>query len=439
MLQRGFANKQLTKISKNEYVRRIHKARTLLKKHGKSALVVSSAPAVIRSRDTYYHYRQNSDFYYFTGSKEKNAALLISTENEKPILFMLPQNPDLVVWEGSALNPKTIAKKINAVCITTTKVQKELINELRGVETLFYQSIPDSISLNLAKELMELASHTRRDLPRSFAHCDQVMEVLRLIKSREEVRLVTQAAKITDQALRDVLPMIKAGTRERDISSTLTFSFNLNDAEPSFPNIVASGPSAATLHYEKLSRSLKANDLLLIDCGAEYGMYAADITRTLPVSGRFEGIHLDLYEIVLEAQLAALNRIKPGASMQALQKAAAKVITQGLIDLKVLKGSLNTLLEKKAYFPYFPHGIGHSLGLDVHDLSPHRDKRDAKLKAGMVLTIEPGIYFTTPKRRIPSCGIRIEDDVLVTKNGYRILTPDFPKEPEEVEELFLSI
>ena len=422
-------------LSTAELLRRIKRVQSSLKDHGSAAILLSSAPASVRSRDTLYSYRQNSDFYYLTGCKEKSLALLISTEHESPLLYAPPVDPHQVLWEGKNVSPRSIARKIKAKCKITKNITDEILSDLKGHENLFYQNIPNSFSNRIAEKLLAVPSNTRRTLPSNLSHSDVILEPLRLIKSREEVSLIREAARITDRALRDALPLVRPGTRERDIAATINYSFQLNDAETSFPSIVASGPAAATLHYENLTGRLKKDQLLLIDCGAEFELYAADITRALPVSGKFEGVTAEIYNIVLEAQSAVLRRVKPGVKMKTLQLAAARVITQGLRDLKVLKGSVSILMEKHAYRPYFPHGIGHSLGLDVHDLSSHRDSGGAKLKKGMVITVEPGIYFAKQSRNIPACGVRIEDDVLVTSTGCKILTPEFPKSQNEIEKL----
>jgi Xaa-Pro aminopeptidase len=212
----------------------------------------------------------------------------------------------------------------------------------------------------------------------------------------------------------------------------------MNSAAIGFNSIVAAGANAATLHYEALAAKIRKEDMVLIDSGAQLNRYCADITRVLPASGMFSQIHRIIYEIVLQAQLAALKKVKAGVKILTIYDAAAEVITEGLKELGVLKGPLKALLKKKAFKPYFPHGIGHSLGLDVHDLSQLRGNNEAVLEAGMVFTIEPGLYFSKSISNVPACGVRIEDNVLVTKSGCEILSPGFPKDAEQIEALMQS-
>ena len=209
--------------------------------------------------------------------------------------------------------------------------------------------------------------------------------------------------------------------------------YRARGADVAFSTIVGGGISAATLHYETAHRKLKNEDLLLVDLGAEYKLYAADITRTVPISGHFSKEYRILYTAVLNAQMAAIKRIKHGAKIQTLYDAVVEHLVDGLLQLKVLKGSAKANIKKKTYLPYFPHGLGHGLGLDVHDVGDFRGSAGGILQEGVVYTVEPGLYFPKPIGKLPACGIRIEDDVLVTRKGCEVLTPELPKKPDEVE------
>ncbi|MBX7143229.1 MAG: aminopeptidase P family protein [Oligoflexia bacterium] len=400
-----------------------------------SVMVLSSAPQTIRSRDTYYHYRANSDFYYLTGSEIQDCSLLLSSEHKRPILIAPPHSPIKQLWEGKQPSPKELAANLGAELIVAKDMQTELRVKVKNHEHLIYQNTAGTQARRLAQYLFELPSHERGALPLHFSHSDSVLEPLRLIKEPAEVALIRRANAITNQALGFVAEQVAAGMYEYEVARTIEYVFGMNGATCGFGTIVASGPSAATLHYESMRRKLKKDELLLIDCGAEYEMYSGDITRVIPVSGLWSPIQRDLYSCVLAAQKAALREVRHGVKILKVYNAAARVLTEGLKGLKVLRGKTSDLLSKKAFRPYFPHGIGHSLGLDVHDLSHHRGNNEATLTEGMVFTIEPGLYFSKAVGRVPACGIRIEDNVLVTKRGCEILSPGFPKEISDISSL----
>jgi Xaa-Pro aminopeptidase len=249
---------------------------------------------------------------------------------------------------------------------------------------------------------------------------EQFTARLRLFKDPSEVAKIKEAAEITGGALQNVLPLIEAGVAEREIGAFIEYFYKVHGAEPAFGTIVASGASAATLHYRSLSRKLKKGELLLIDTGAELDMYASDITRMIPVGGTTSLELRDLHDIVLRAQLIAIKKVRPGVRMVDVYNAAAKELVYGLKYLGILKGNVSQLLKKGAFKPYFPHGIGHPLGIDVHDATP--TGQESILEKGMVITIEPGLYFPKPTGPLPACGVRIEDDVLVTSRGHEVLT-----------------
>jgi Xaa-Pro aminopeptidase len=273
-----------------------------------------------------------------------------------------------------------------------------------------------------------------RGLPFKIVEAEHLTSTLRCIKDRSEIEAIKAAAAITSASLLHVAQYVHRGIREKEIAALIDYLYRLHGAEPAFNTIVASGKSAATLHYHALEKTLRSGELLLIDTGCELNMYACDITRTIPVDGEISPELRELYDTVLRAQIAACKRVKPGVHINAVYKAAATELTRGLKDLGVVKGSVSQLVAKGAFKPWFPHGIGHSLGLDVHDVSPEEPSaRLGVLKPGMVITIEPGLYFSKPIGRLPACGIRIEDDVLVTSGGATNLTEDsFPKVLEEV-------
>lgn len=401
-----------------------------------SALLLSSAPRRIFSRDTYYPYRQDSDFFYLTGSHCEDLALIISSNHKRPILIAPKIDPLKIIWEGKPPSYSTLAAAIGAELIISNDINKEILNRVRGHERLYHQNVPGTLSYTAAKKIADTPSHNKNNLPRELAHTDVILEPMRLFKDSFEVKQIKSAAKITNKALFELLPLIKPGTSEAQIAYGLDYHIRMLGGTLAFNTIAAAGPSAAVLHYEHYTRKMTRADMLLIDCGAALNLYNADITRVIPVSGKFSPIHKEIYSVVLEAQKAAISKVKHAALSGAVYNAAAKVITEGLVELGVLRGKTSKLMQKQAFKPYFMHGIGHTLGLDVHDVGSVRGNNKASLKKGMVMTIEPGLYFPKKIGRVPACGVRIEDDVLVTARGCEVLTEGFPKEVDEVEALF---
>jgi Xaa-Pro aminopeptidase len=416
--------------------RRIAKLRDLIKGREDAAALISTSPHVQRTHDQDYPYRQNSNFYYLTGSTAPRMLLVITTKSKTPFLLAEPVDKARIVWEGLPENPKPIAKEIGAELVITNNFERETLTRLRGIETLYVQNIPGSSAWKVSEQIFARRGDTQSVLPKKLALLDLVMQELRLYKDPQEVKLIKEASETTCRVLHKILPLLKPGVTEWEIAQTINYHFGLAGGLPSFDTIVASGPSAAYLHYTKCSRTLRAGEMILIDSGVELGMYAGDVTRTLPVGGRFTPQDKELYSIVLDAQKAAVNRVKDGVKIQRVFDAAAEVLTYGLVQLKVLRGKVSNLLASKAYKPFFPHGIGHSLGLDVHDIGNLRANNGAVLKEGMVVTIEPGLYFAKRTGKVAPSGVRIEDDVLVTSRGGKILSTEFPKEIKQIEALF---
>ena len=420
----------------NIFRRRITRVWEALKEeHVPSALLISSACQAPKSRDTFHPFRQDSDFYYLTGSLSRDLVLLLSSSAKTPLLFAPPPDQKQLLWEGKTTKARRLADQIGADLIVSSGLEKEVINRLNRIECLYFQNRRGTLAWKIAQTLIEKPSHLRGSLPARFCSADLILHELRLYKEPEEVALISRAAEITALALRSALPYIKAGNSEAQLAATLDYCFRLEGAQPAFETIVACGKNGATLHHHPGPAKLRSEDLVLIDCGAQSEMYCADITRVLPVNGRFSQAERELYAIVLEAQLAAIAKIRPGITVQTVHKAAARIITAGLVELKILRGRTSQLLAKQAYKPFFPHSIGHNLGLDVHDVGLVREEGSTVLKAGMVITVEPGLYFRKNLGKFRPCGIRIEDDILVTAAGAKVLSPGFPKDWREIERL----
>lgn len=402
-------------------------------------LLLTSAPLVTRSRDEHHEYRQSSNLFYLTGSVAADLCLLVGKKLKTPVLLARKLTEKELLWDGAAPNLKPLAQSLGAELIVSDNLRKEILSRLAGSNHLYFDNIPGGLSWNIAHELISLPSHERGRMPLHFSHCDGILENLRLFKDEDEIALIKRANEITNEGLLYIAPRIRAGLSESQVARTIEYVFRMNEASMSFGTVVGSGPSAAILHHRNLVRKLKNGEMVLIDCGAEFNLYAGDITRVMPVNGKFTEQQKDLYDIVLAAQRAALKQIRAGARIGNSYDAAARVLTQGLVELKVLRGKVSTLIAKKAFRPYFPHGISHSLGLDVHDVGRLRGSHDAVLEAGMVITCEPGLYFQKKAGSLPACGVRIEDNVLVTKRGCEILSEGFPKETKQIEDLMLAL
>lgn len=415
------------------YKQRISTVRRELAKAGEACMLISSAAAVQSSRDMHFPYRQSSDFYYLTGTTSDQMALLIKSSQAKPILFYSKPDALKILWEGKGEDARQVAKRIGAEARAVKDFNSEILAAIKSSDILYYQNEHSTIGYRVANYLFSLGSHERGNYPKKFAHSDLILERMRLIKDKAEVKAIRDASQISIEALFSCVDTVQRGVSETHITASLDYVMRLHGCTPAFDTIVASGPSAAVLHYHNGNRRLKDGEMLLVDWGAACRLYCADITRVLPVGGSFSLWQRELYSIVLTAQLRAIQKIKHGAKILSVYDAAASTITEGLLEIGVLKGKLSKLIADKAYKKFFPHGIGHSVGLDAHDIGNLRGNNDAVLEEGMVFTVEPGIYFPRKVGKIPACGIRIEDTVLVTKSGCDIITSAFPKDPESIE------
>jgi len=366
--------------------------------------------------------------FYLTGAVDEGQVLLITNKEARPTLFAPPPDKMRTVWEGVSPNPKLAAERIGANLVLTKNPVLEILPKLRGTRTLYFQNVPGSLSRLVADAVLDEEGHLFSNLPQTLVQLDTLMQELRLYKDPSEIKAIEAAAVVTNKALQAVMPLVRPGIKEWQIARTLEHNFNMEGGRQAFNTIVASGPGAATLHYDKCNRTLRSGELLLIDSGAEVNMYAADITRTVGVGEVTDPVLKEIHQIVLDAQLGAIQKVKHGVLIAKVYDAAAEVMAYGLKDLGILKGTVSKILKTKSYRPYFPHGIGHSLGIDVHDIGELRGNSAAMLKDGMVFTIEPGLYFSKKTGNIPACGVRIEDDILVTKTGRKNLSEGLPKD-----------
>lgn len=412
-----------------------------------SVAILPAAPQRMRNRDTEFHFRQDSDFYYLTGFPEPEAVAVLvpGREHGEYILFCRENDPDMEVWTGSRAGQEGAVERYGADdSFPIDDIDDILPGLLENKERVFYTmgASPD-FDQRLIGWVNRLRKQSRAGIhtPGEFVSLEHHLHDMRLYKSSNELKAMRRAAKISAQAHIRAMQNCKPGMYEYQIEAELLHSFMQQGARfPAYPSIVGGGANGCVLHYVDNAAALRDGDLLLIDAGAEYDYYAADISRTFPVNGKYSKAQRSLYEIVLNAQYAAIEQVKPGNHWNDPHEAAVRELTQGLKDVGILKGSLNKLIEDQAYRPYFMHRTGHWLGLDVHDVGDYKVETEWRvLEPGMTLTVEPGLYISTRHDEVAkkwqNIGIRIEDDVLVTKDGCEVLTSDVPKAPDEIEAL----
>lgn len=412
---------------------------------GDAALFVG-AQAVVRSHDVDYPFRQNSDFWYLTGLAEPQALLLLVKGVQgwpQEILFVLPKDPAEEVWHGRRLGPERAVETIRVEAAYSVEDLDSTLSKVLGqVRRLWFRQGEHSDVDALVQEILsDLRVKQRRGARAPEALLDPLplLHEMRLFKSEEEVDLMRKAAAITAEAHMLAMAQCGPGIGEWEIDATLQYTFRRHAAWGwAYLPIVAGGANACILHYTENSDALRDGDLVLVDAGAEYQGYAADVTRTYPVNGTFTGLQKEIYEIVLRAQTAAIEACRPGEPYFAPHHSALEHLCRGLIDLGVLNEDLESVLENRSYRPWFMHNTSHWLGLDVHDAGTYLVGGEPRpLQAGMCLTIEPGLYFSPDDVGIPKelrgIGVRIEDDVRITAGGHEVLTVATPRLPQDVE------
>lgn len=411
-----------------------------------SVAILPAAPTCIRNRDVEHPYRQDSDFLYLTGFTEPEAvAVLVPGRDQGQfILFCRDKDPEQEIWHGRRAGPAAAVTDYGADdSFPITDIDEILPGLLEDRRRVYYtmgrygdfdRRLMDWI--NQIRARVRAGSHA----PHEFVALDYLVHDMRLYKSRSEIAAMKKAAAISVAAHERAMRSCRPGRHEFEIEAELSYEFGRHGTVNSYPSIVGGGANGCILHYTENSDRLNDGDLLLIDAGAEYEGYAADITRTFPVNGSFTDAQREIYEVVLAAQLAAIKQVKPGNHWNDPHKAAVRILTKGLVELGLLKGEPRTLVREEAYRRFYMHRTGHWLGLDVHDVGDYRlSGQWRQLEAGMVLTIEPGIYIpagsTGVSKRWWNIGVRIEDDVLVTREGHQVLTDGLVKEPDAVSAL----
>jgi Xaa-Pro aminopeptidase len=413
-----------------------------------SMAVVMSAPHFLRNGDAHFEYRTNSYFYYLTGVREQEAAAIFMPGTDKPYrLFLMPKNPEMEMWEGKRFGVDEGKRHFQAdEAYSCHDFEKELREQLKHASVLYHllgnYAEHDDLVFRVLKDHQP---NTRRG-EKKFLRMEKLQELLnpmRKVKSAGELDVIRRNCRNSALAYRRAMEFTKPAAWEYQVEAEIEFWFRHGGADDlAYASIVAGGNNATVLHYKTNRDQLRDGDLLLIDAGGEMDLYASDITRTYPVSGKFTKAQRELYEIVLEAQKEAIASVKPGVKFHDIHALTVNVLVSGLVRIGLLKGKVEDLVkDRKNYVAFYPHNTSHWLGLDVHDCGDYygADNESLPLEAGNILTIEPGIYIAADRTDVPAeyrgIGIRIEDDILVTPTGHENLTVDAPKEIAEIEAL----
>jgi Xaa-Pro aminopeptidase len=423
----------------------------LMAKIGNGTAIFRSAPAAVMHNDVEYTFRQDSDFFYLTGFNEPEAVAVLAPHHSEHrfVLFVQPKEREKEVWTGYRCGVEG-AKEIFAAdeAYSITELDEKLPQYLAKADRIYYHLGRDrAFNEKILKHWQRLmATYPKRGTgPIAIEDSGPILHSMRLIKSQAELELMRTAAAISVEAHNYAQEIAQPGRYEYEIQAEMERLFRLRGGiGPAYPSIVASGANACVLHYIENTRQMQDKELLLIDAGCAYGYYNADITRTFPVGGKFTPEQKALYEIVLEAQKQAIAQVQPGNPYSSVHDTAVRVLTEGLVQLGLLKGQIDDLIKEEKYKPFYMHRTGHWLGLDVHDVGVYQHGESPQiLQPGQVLTVEPGLYIvpdTKPAEDQPEIdprwvgiGIRIEDDVLVTTTGHEVLTAGVPKAVEEVE------
>jgi Xaa-Pro aminopeptidase len=431
------------KISAKEFAKR----RDLLMQsmEADSIAILPAAPIRMRNRDVEFAFRQDSDFYYLSGFPETDAVMVLlpGREHGEYVLFCQEKDPEKELWTGYRVGQEAACKDYGADdAFPIGDIDEILPGLLEGRERVYYAmgTNPDFDRqvmnwVNVIRSKVRSGAHP----PGEFVALDHLLHDLRLYKSAAEINLMKEAAAISTRAHIRAMQTCKPGMMEYQLEAEILHEFNRSGSHYSaYPSIVGGGANGCILHYTNNNAPLKKGDLVLIDAGCELDHYASDVTRTFPVSGTFSGEQKALYEVVLEAQYAAIEQVKPNNHWNQPHDAAVRVLTQGLVDLKILKGNVDGLIESEKYKGFYMHRTGHWLGMDVHDVGDYKVGDQWRLlEPGMVLTVEPGLYISERATDVPAkwrgMGIRIEDDVVVTKNGHEVITDAAPKTVADIE------
>jgi Xaa-Pro aminopeptidase len=408
--------------------------------------ILPTNPEQLRNRDVDFPFRPDSDFYYLTGFPEPQAVAVLAPgrPHGEYLLFCRERDPEMETWNGRRAGPEGAVSQYGADdAFPIGDIDDILPGLLESRERVFYTmgAVPafDNRVIGWVNAIRS-QSRAGKHAPDEFISLAHFVHDMRLYKSRAEIKAMRQAADISARAHRRAMEICRPGMMEYELEAEFLHEFRKHGGEPAYPAIVGGGENACILHYTENDAPLADGDLVLIDAGTEHDYYASDITRCFPVNGRFSTAQRAIYELVLDAQLAAVEEVKPGNGWNAPHEAAVKVLTRGLVKLGLLKGRPATLIKDQAYRQFYMHRTGHWLGMDVHDVGDYKVGEEWRvLEPGMVLTVEPGLYIAAGSkgvaRKWQNIGVRIEDDVLVTRDGNDVLSKNVPKAVEEIEVL----
>jgi Xaa-Pro aminopeptidase len=412
----------------------------------KSVAIIPSAREATRSNDTQYRFRQDSDFLYLTALEEPEAIAVIAPAREQKFtMFLRPRDPEREIWDGRRAGIEGAKQDYGAgEAFPIAEFAAKLEQILDGAENLYYRlGVNSDLDDMIIREIARMRAVNRKPIhpPATIIDPATIVHEMRVLKSPEEVELMQRAADIAAEAHREAMKAVRGGMKEYEVEALIEQVFRRSGAAaPAYTSIVGAGANATVLHYINNDGELRNGDLLLVDAGAEYRGYASDITRTYPINGKFTKPQREIYDLVLEAQMSCVEMVRPGVTHEQLKNHSIEVLTAGMVKLGLLKGEPEDLIKEEKYKQFYMHGLGHMLGIDVHDVGRYYyDKESRALEPGVVMTVEPGLYIAPDTKDIPEqylgIGVRIEDDVLCTNNGPRVLTDKVPKQADEIEAL----
>ena len=419
----------------------------LMRRIGSDAVaIIPSAFEVVRARDTHYRFRQNSDFQYLTGFPEPEsiAVLVPGRKGGEFVLFVRRRDKEREIWDGRRAGPEGAVERYGAdEAYNIDELEDELPRLLAGRETVHYTlGEYTELDAEIAGVMRHLREVSRRGAtaPTTIVALETTLHEMRLLKSKAEIALMKKAADVSARAHVRAMQATRPGRFEWQVMAEIHSEFEVADMQPGYGSIVGGGDNACILHYTENNMVLRDGDLLLIDAGGEYRGYTADITRTFPVNGKFSAAQQAVYEIVLEANKQTIKTLKAGTSAGKPHEVATRILTEGLVELGLLKGDVKTLIAEGRQRQFYMHGTGHWLGMDVHDVGRYRlGGKYRPFEPGMIMTVEPGLYIAPGSEGVDEkywgIGIRVEDDVLVTEDGPEVLTTGVPKEIKDIEAL----
>jgi len=411
--------------------------------------IIPASHEVVRARDTHYRFRQNSDFQYLSGFPEPEAIAVLAPGRKAGefVMFTRRRDKDSEIWHGRRAGPEGAIAEYGAdQAFSIDELERELPQLLMGRDAVHYTlgEYPelDSRITGLVRHLREV-SRRGAAAPTTFVALETTLHEMRLRKSKAEIALMKKAAEVSARAHVRAMQMARPGRYEWQVMAEIQIEFERENMQPGYGSIVGGGDNACILHYTENNMPLRDGDLLLIDAGGEYQGYTADITRTFPINGKFSAAQKAVYEVVLEANKLAIKTLKVGASVGKPHEVAVRVLTEGMVDIGLLKGKVEDLIAQEKHRQFYMHGTGHWLGMDVHDVGRYKlGGKYRKFEPGMIMTVEPGLYIApgTPDidEKFWGIGIRVEDDVLITDDGPDVLTSAVPKGVKDIESLIAA-